>query len=467
MKTSFKRIIAMVLVISLMLTMPGCAYVEGEPVSLLEGIVYVVGGIAQAATLAVGELILAGVFMGLDKIISPVEEWLGWGDWWDVEKIGAPVLLWYGQLVDPNNRFTNWDLAMEEYKSRYEDEKSDNEEQLGGLPQTGGDEPGFELPQTGPEETQRERSLGGKIKHLWKKIFGCDHVLLYNSEILEIECECGSRQLFYYEEMTFDEFKVYVPKESGQSQLEYNRFALWEYCRYVADHSDVDPDMLHYALQLDIPSLDEQKKEQFVGIVNFLSNTVGTISTGVDHLDLTAKSLGFPMEWLGNINTYFSGVQRVFATVNAGMQMAKYDELLQQPGKERESVHAAINSLRSATSMIPWAGLAFNRALNTVEVGLETVLKGNDIKKLEQFLWDNLDEDSPLSDVPRYWNIHNRDLWTYSGDNSELKCPSLKELAAADLTLEQIYILTPYIEARLQFEMEQIFGDDLSTILCN
>ena len=463
MNTKFKRVIAMILVISLMLTMPGCAYVEGEPVSLVEGIVYMVTGIVQAVVLGVGELILSGIFLGLDKLISPVEEWLGWGDWWDVQRAGVPVLAWYGKLVDPNNRFSDWDQLLEEYKAM-----SDDEEQLGGLPQTGGEEPGIRIPHTGPEEpVEKQRSLGGKIKQLLKKLFGCDHVLTYNSEILEIECGCGSRHLSYYPEMTYDEFKIYVTEESGQSQLEYNRFALREYCRYVADHSDVDPDMLHYALQLDIPSLDEQKKEQFVGIVNFLSNTVGTISTGVDHLDLTAKSLGFPMEWLGNINTYFSGVQRVFATVNAGMQMAKYEELLQQPGKERESVHAAINSLRSATSMIPWAGLAFNRALNTVEVGLETVLKGNDIKKLEQFLWDNLDEDSPLSDVPRYWNIHNRDLWTYSGDNSELKCPSLKELAAADLTLEQIYILTPYIEARLQFEMEQIFGDDLSTILCN
>ena len=85
MNTKFKRVIAMILVISLMLTMPGCAYVEGEQVSLVEGIVYMVTGIVQAVVLGVGELILSGIFLGLDKLISPVEEWLGGGDWWDVQ----------------------------------------------------------------------------------------------------------------------------------------------------------------------------------------------------------------------------------------------------------------------------------------------------------------------------------------------------------------------------------------------
>ena len=85
MNTKFKRVIAMILVISLMLTMPGCAYVEGEQVSLVEGIVYMVTGIVQAVVLGVGELILSGILgtmvdsiFALDSaVLSAPLAWLG------------------------------------------------------------------------------------------------------------------------------------------------------------------------------------------------------------------------------------------------------------------------------------------------------------------------------------------------------------------------------------------------------
>ena len=284
MNTTFRRIIAMILVVSLTMTMTGCT--DGAGGSVLDKLAYVVGNVIHAAVFAVGELIISGIFEGLDKLITPIEEWLGWGDWWDVQRAGVPVVIWYGRLVDPNNKFDNWDLEMEEYKAMYQNQDdSDEEEQLGGLPQTGGGESdiGFphtgqeepsteppateapteevELPETGEEEPAVQMPQTGRAEpekksffgRIWDMFFGCDHVLMLNTEILEIQCDCGESCLPYTPEMTFDEFMDYVTKDVLQEEEEYEAYASREYARYRIHHSD---ECFHMNSDLELYGLD-------------------------------------------------------------------------------------------------------------------------------------------------------------------------------------------------------------------
>ena len=107
MNIKLKRIISFILVITMLLTMPGCATIDGRPASFFEVVIWIVGGILQMTALTVGELVLFVIFAVIDTVMRGIESVTG-GDWWVVEDVGGPIMRGYGRLIDPNGRFADW-----------------------------------------------------------------------------------------------------------------------------------------------------------------------------------------------------------------------------------------------------------------------------------------------------------------------------------------------------------------------
>lgn len=107
MNITLKRIISMILVFTLMLSLPGCASIDGRPVSMGEAILWIVDGVLQISILLLGELVLLVVFLLINLLLSAIESATG-GEWWDVEEVGGPIMRGYGRLVDPKCRFIDW-----------------------------------------------------------------------------------------------------------------------------------------------------------------------------------------------------------------------------------------------------------------------------------------------------------------------------------------------------------------------
>lgn len=147
MNMTLKRLICLILVFSLLLSMPGCATIDGRPASFFEAVFWLVGGILQATALVVGELVLFVIFAAIDVVMRGIESVTG-GDWWVVEDVGGPIMRGYIKLIDPNGRFVAWS----------EEEKTTEPE--GTTPAT---EPNT-VPATEPaEETAETEDDSGKI----------------------------------------------------------------------------------------------------------------------------------------------------------------------------------------------------------------------------------------------------------------------------------------------------------------
>lgn len=456
MNTGFRRVIALILVISLLMTMTGCGTIDGRPASLLEIIFYVVTGVIQAVALVVGSLVLAAVFWVVDLIMSPIEQAVGGGDWWVVEDVAGPVVDGYGRLIDPTGKFIDWSRPEDEGSkqmsgSDHEPEETEPEaEETEQSDADGGDSGG--LPQTGGEE---EKSLGSKIVDWVSGLIGCDHTLFYNSDTLDIDCDCGVHFRLFDGEMTLEKFKPYVKKKFLQSQKKYDEYVLQEYCRYMACNSGVDPEVLSMALKLNIPDLDAKKLSKLQDVLSFLAETSDTVSTAADVCDGLRKGLGISTEFFEKINSYFTAANMVFVTVQMGAGAVEFQRLAEQPGTERELIKNVIKNMQAATSLIPVAGVAFDKALDTVEKGLMVVLDHHEIQVMQDYVeYIYLIENNATRDI---WKIHNMSLWEEG--------PSLAELSELDLSAEELYALAPYIEFRLEYEMEEIFGTDISSAL--
>ena len=112
MNITLKRIISMILVFTMLLSMPGCATIDGRPASFFEVVFWIAGSVLQITALVVGELVLFVIFAVIDFIMRGIESVTG-GDWWVVEDVGGPIMRGYGRLIDPKGRFGDWSEEVE------------------------------------------------------------------------------------------------------------------------------------------------------------------------------------------------------------------------------------------------------------------------------------------------------------------------------------------------------------------
>lgn len=178
----FKRFVCLLLVLSMMLSMTGCVYIDGQPVSLLEGAVYVIGGFLRAGTLILGDFAILGVTWVLDKITWPLYPVTGF----NMDKPAGFLFRTWHRLIDPNKVHGDWsDMGEAEFheehpltiwEKRKGETETDDDVQIqattdptqpteshdkkGGIPNTGGNPPdgipiiedGQSIPKTGDEE---------------------------------------------------------------------------------------------------------------------------------------------------------------------------------------------------------------------------------------------------------------------------------------------------------------------------
>ena len=85
-------------------TLPGCASVNGQSVSLLEAGVYAVGGFLRAATLVIGDFAILGVTWVLDKITWPFYPLTGF----NMDKPAGFLFQTWHKLIDPNKVHSDW-----------------------------------------------------------------------------------------------------------------------------------------------------------------------------------------------------------------------------------------------------------------------------------------------------------------------------------------------------------------------
>lgn len=179
----FKRFVCLLLVLSMMLSMTGCVYIDGQPVSLLEGAVYVIGGFLRAGTLILGDLAILCVTWVLDKITWPLYPVTGF----NMDKPAGFLFRTWHRLIDPNKVHGDWsDMGEAEFHEEHpltiwEKRKGETEtdediqiqattdptqpteshDKKGGIPNTGGNPPdgipiiedGQSIPKTGDDSS--------------------------------------------------------------------------------------------------------------------------------------------------------------------------------------------------------------------------------------------------------------------------------------------------------------------------
>ena len=193
----FKRFVCLLLVLSMMLSMTGCVYIDGQPVSLLEGAVYVIGGFLRAGTLILGDLAILCVTWVLDKITWPLYPVTGF----NMDKPAGFLFRTWHRLIDPNKVHGDWsDMGEAEFHEEHpltiwEKRKGETEtdediqiqattdptqpteshDKKGGIPNTGGNPPdgipiiedGQSIPKTGDDSSEDTKpSLGDTIKNV-------------------------------------------------------------------------------------------------------------------------------------------------------------------------------------------------------------------------------------------------------------------------------------------------------------
>ena len=141
--------------------------------------------------------------------------------------------------------------------------------------------------------------------------------------------------------------------------------------------------------------------------------------------------------------------------------MQNADQNMQSPGKEEEAIHSTIEVMKDATSFIPIASVAFEKALDTVELGIYTV-QGNMRKRLVAYIAVEHANDPDFYMINGSENLGGVNFnSTYNWENG----PTLKDLANANLTKELLYGLAPYIEFRVNYEIESIYGITLEEMI--
>ncbi len=434
-----RRIIALILVVALLISMTGCGTLNGEPASAGEMLFFIVVEGSRTIVFIAGTLVICGIAWVINEITTPLYEKTGWC----VCQLAVDAAKGWKSLTDPNEIHGDWS-DMDENQLTFHDEHlmmaMEKETVQGGADRflSGGKEP--------EEKTS-----------LFEKWFGCDHEdKSYDAEKIAVTCDCGEETL---DDLSFGEFEDYVPRKKllFWSKEDQHDHALREYRRYTAVNNGLDPDVMLFLLDLDVPELEEAEKQKLSDITGFLSGAASLVaeSAGVD--DGFAKGMDIPTEFFGQVNKYFGAANHVLVVLKAGADMANYQELSEIPGKETEAVHAAMEVLKGATSFIPVGSVVFSKVLDTVEVGINSIagnlrknLVGKTARDAEIYGWN-------FAKVKNYWFVENEDQWKDG--------PSLKDLAKGNLSAEELYGLAPYIEYRLETEVEEIYGITLTELI--
>lgn len=428
MNIKLKRIICILLVISLLFSLTGCV---AEAVAVIDHL-------GTTLLVLAGVLPITALAYGLNVLTQPFIEKTGWC----VCQLTVDLAKGWKKLVDPRNLMDDWSYMEKDQVSFHEEHL----EILSGLESVTEEQDRFLA--GSPDQSAEKKSL-------FDKLFGCSHKkLTYDPETFAVSCRCGD---ITKDDLSFEAFEPYVPKGFFRSKKKQYSYALKEYNRYCAHQQGIDPDVMSFLTQMNVPALTEENREKLSQITGYLGDMAETVSTGGEVDDGFAKGLALPTNFFSNVDKYFGYANTFLTLVKAGTDMQSAETYLQTPGKETEAVHSTIEVLKSSTSFIPVASVVFDEMLDTVEKGINSVRQNMRYDLVGKTARDAVLYGTAFANVHNQWYVENRDLWEEG--------PALKDLANAGLSKEELYGLAPYIEYRVDLEIESVLGVTLDEMI--
>ena len=261
MNIKFKRIISFILVITMLLTMPGCATIDGRPAAFFEVVIWIGGGILQMTALTVGELVLFVIFAVIDTVMRGIESVTG-GDWWVVEDVGGPNMRGYGRLVDPNGRFADWsepedkeEIAIRDPNKFYAKDNIKEEKLL---------------------ETSKTYGIPqGDESNIWTALLDCDHTpYKYHESKCVIRCKCGANDFYWWDDKEYWDFDTFSECVRGIRKVFRSEKKQREYC---VDHYMMYGGINRVIVELDnylaLPYVSEDEMEKWDDVIKMLDET--------------------------------------------------------------------------------------------------------------------------------------------------------------------------------------------------
>ena len=261
MNIKFKRIISFILVITMLLTMPGCATIDGRPASFFEVVIWIVGGILQMTALTVGELVLFVIFAVIDTVMRGIESVTG-GDWWVVEDVGGPIMRGYGRLIDPNGRFADWsepedkeEIAIRDTNKFYAKDNIKEEKLL---------------------ETSKTYGIPqGEESNIWTDLLDCDHTpYKYHESKCVIRCKCGANDFYWWDDKEYWDFDTFSECIRGIRKVFRSEKKQREYC---VDHYMMYGGINRVIVELDnylaLPYVSKDEMEKWDDVIKMLNET--------------------------------------------------------------------------------------------------------------------------------------------------------------------------------------------------
>ena len=305
--------------------------------------------------------------------------------------------------------------------------------------------------------------------NLWGELIGCEHTPhTYRKGEVKVVCLCGANS---FDHVDYEVFVDCIPSGLFHPDSWFRdeaNYALHEYAKYIALYYSVDSDIMEFLVTLHKWDVDAVDSHIFQTAYSFAMNVykVTKMATGVDTKMMNGISCITPDSYQGKVTDYMGAASTTFKLIKTVFDLNVLHKLQNDSSADNTEVfHAMATVIRDGTNWIPGYGFYFSEMLYVLEEGFAVLDDGAKFQIVMNTMYMDIatnTADSIFTYEP-WSNLHVKNPKT-TRESDWKNGPSLQEMEQANLSADMMAGLAPYIEFRLNYEIEQMLGVGLAEL---